>query len=385
MILRWQYQSFRNTVRAAFTNRPLETVFVAVGALLVIAFNAADAYALVVDAGPMLRGQWPRVVIAGLAASAVLGGTIGFSLGRWASARARALWIAVLPWPDAAKKRSARSAALTHVAALGSVALALGWISSAALGQPNAFLWGAAASAAFLIPAGVAAVIGAGDADHSDEPPDIALAPARPSWIGKLAAALDRSSPRWVGVWAQTDNSPYVSAWWIGSLVICGGAAGAISIAQWQPWPSVVMSAIGGNLAFMVGLNAQPLLSPVLRSTSIGYAEVWMALIRLPAVLSLAWFGLAALPALLVSRHFGGEAAGFIPVLTLLNILFSASVALNPSSRSRATFLYVILLAVILYQGLQYGMAYGVLDVVVMLGAGALLWSGARRRFRLNG
>jgi len=359
--------------------------FVSIGALLVIAYNVADYYLWLADAGAAMRQHWTRVARGGLAVSALLGAIVGYSLGRWASSKARALWITVLPWPDEAKKRSARFAAMSVATAITPIAAFFGWIVAFAVAQPNALLSGLLTGLAFLFPAAAAAFAGASDAERTDEPADKGLVPTRQSLIGWLAIALDRSVPRWLGLWAQSENSAYVSAWWIGSLVICGGAAGAISIAQWQPWPSVVMSAIGGNLAFMVALNARLVLSPVLRSTSIGYAAVWMALIRLPAVLSLAWFMVAALPALLVSRHFGGEAAGAVPVLLLLNILFSASLALNPSSRSRATFLYVILLAVILYQGLQYGVAYGVLAVVVMLGAGALLWSGARKRFRLNG
>jgi len=356
-----------------------------IGALFVIAYNAAEYYSSLVEAGPLVREDWSDVALSGLAASAVSGGLVGYSLGRWASAKARALWIAVLPWPDAAKKRSARSAALTLSAGCAALPVLCGWIVTTAIGEPYVFLSGVLTGLAFLVPAAAAAVIGSGDADHVDEPADTALAPTRHSWIKRLATGLDPSSPRWVGLWEQDENSPYVSVWWVGSLVVLGGAAAAITIAQWQPWPSIGVAVIGGNLAFMTLINGQPLLSPVLRSTSAGYGAVWMALIRAPAILSLAWFAAAAVPAIVVSAHFGGEIAGAIPILALLDLLFCAAVALNPSSRQRAAILYLILLAVIGYQGLQYGLAYGVLAVAVMLGVVAYLWSRARKRFRSNG
>ncbi len=358
--------------------------FVSIGALLVIAYNVADYYVWLADAGAAMRQHWTRVALGGLAVSALLGAIVGYSLGRWASSKARALWITVLPWPDEAKKRSARFAAMSVATAITPIAAFFGWIVAFAVAQPNALLSGLLTGLAFLFPAAAAAFAGASDAERTDEPADKGLVTTRQSLIGWLAIALDRSVPRWLGLWAQSENSAYVSAWWIGSLILCAGAAGAISVAQWQPWPSIVTAVIGGNLAFMASVNGRPLLSPALRSTSVGYFAAWLALIRVPAVLSLAWFAMAALPAVLVSRHFGGESVGALPLLFLLDVLFCASVALVPSSRRKAAFLYVSLLVVVLYQGIQYGVAYGVLAVAIVFGVVALLWSRARRRFRSN-
>jgi hypothetical protein len=385
MILRWQYQSFRNTVHALYSSRPLEMWLVSIGALLVVACNVADYYSYLVQSASFVRAQWTRVALVGLAASAVLGATVGYSLGRWASSKTRAVWMAVLPWPDEAKKRSARSAAVTLATAIAAFVAFFGWIVTVAVGQPGSLLCGLLTGSAFLAPAVAAVFAGSRDADQTYAPADRGLAPSRQSRISRLAVSIDRSPPRWAGLWAQSENSLYATAVLIGSLVVLGGAAGAISIAQWQPWPSLGVAVLGGNLAFMLVIDGQPLLSPVLRSTSVGYAAVWMALIRVPALLSLAWFAAAAVPAIVVSPHFGGESAGALPILAFLDVLFCAAVALNPSSRRRAAILYVILLAVIMYQGLQYGIAYGVLAVVAVLGVVALLWFRARKRFRSHG
>jgi len=333
----------------------------------------------------MVRAQWAGVALGGLAALAVLGSIAGISLGRWASAKARAPWWAALPWHDSARKRSVRSAAVTLAAALTPVAMICGWVVPFAVRQPGSLPSGVLAGLVYLMPAVGAAYIGSKDADQADEPAHAELAPVRQSRINRLAIALDRSAPKWVGLWAQADNGLHGTAWWVGSLIVGAGTAGAISVAQWQPWPSVVAAVVGGNLVFMAALNGRPLLSPVLRSSPVGYGAVWVALVRLPAFLSAAWFAAATVPVVLVSRNFGGESAGVFPVLALLDILFCAAVALDPSSRRRATLLYVGFLAVIIYQGLGYGVAYGALAVAIMLGVVALLWRQARKRFRSNG
>ena len=69
----------------------------------------------------------------------------------------------------------------------------------------------------------------------------------------------------------------------------------------------------------------------------------------------------------------------------LLDILFCAAIGVDPSSRRRAMLLCAGFLAVIIYQGLGYGVAYGALAVAIMLGVVALLWRQARKRFRSNG
>jgi membrane protein YqaA with SNARE-associated domain len=90
----------------------------------------------------MARGQWLRLAFAGCVAAAVLGGIVGYSLGRWASNRANAPWLSVLPWSHGAKKRSARSAALTLSVSLSQMIVVLGWVITSTLGQPDPLLSG---------------------------------------------------------------------------------------------------------------------------------------------------------------------------------------------------------------------------------------------------
>jgi hypothetical protein len=380
VILRWQFQTYLNAFRVLITDRPTETITVSGGAVLLIIYYAAGLYVTLVDNAPVIRAHWPYVAGAVLGVAVTAGSWLGYSLGRRAMCRARAPWITVLPWPDSAKHRSARSASLTLGAALTPIAILYGAAITFAVAKPFAVVSGLLTGLCFFLPSASASMVATRKTHDKFEDANITPVSTRDSWVTRLAIVIDRAVPKWVGVWAEAANSRFVPLWWMGSLAIGGGTAGTFSISQWKPWPSVVVAIAGGNLAFAISLNGQPLLSPVLRSSPVGYASVWRALIRLPAILSLAWFAIAALPAIIVSAHLGGECAGAVPPLIFLDALFCAAVALNLSSRRRAMLLYVCLLGVIIYQGLQYGIAYGGLAIVIMLAR--LIQRGAGIRWR---
>jgi hypothetical protein len=207
----------------------------------------------------------------------------------------------------------------------------------------------------------------------------------RPALLWRLVARLDRRAPRWTGLWAQGDGGRRLSFWWCATLVLVGGSAAAMSVAQGSVWPSVIAAVAGGNAAYCVGLRGGILESAVLRASPAAFGAVWAAVARGPLALSVLWFFVAAAPGFAVSAGAWREIAGGFVVLLALKGFFSSAVAASPASKQRASVLYGAGLCMILYQGAAYGIAYGVLTCVAAAGFCGLLWRRARRRFRIYG
>jgi hypothetical protein len=101
--------------------------------------------------------------------------------------------------------------------------------------------------------------------------------------------------------------------------------------------------------------------------------------------LAFLWFGVAALPAMAVSGGAWRQVLGAAGVLLALNLLALTAAAVCPGSQRQAAVLYAMLLGTILHEGAQYGVAFGALVALVMIGVASLLWRQARRRFRGQG
>jgi len=378
----WHWLGVRNGVRAAWGNNRRELVLVVAGVAFLMVYNLASIYSSLMDVAPIVRSAWHRILLAEMAATMMIGATCGRLCGRWAGRQISAAWLAVLPWPPAERLRAARLACFTVGGVLTPLPAFCGWGVGHAVAAPHQAIATAALGLGFMVAFLTASLPGAGrnivaDADDVAEP-----AQPRVAVVWRLVERLDRMAPRWAGVWAQGDHGRFISRWWLANLLAAGGAAGAITLTQGWIWPSVVISVVGGNLAYMMALVGAPLLSPVLRSSPVQYGVAWGAMARAPLALSLLWSGVAAVPALIVSGAAWRQALGGLGVLMTLNLLFSVAVAAVPSSRRQAAMLYVCLLCVIIYQGLEYGMAYGALAGVAVLGVAGLLWRQARRRFR---
>jgi hypothetical protein len=253
-----------------------------------------------------------------------------------------------------------------------------GWGMSHAVAAPHTVLAGPAMALCFaagFVVAGQAAGLAAAEGARAARSRKLAL-------MWRVVAKLDRTAPRFVGIWAQGDGGRALSRTWLVLLVAVGGFAACVTVVQGRIWPSIVAAVIGGNVVFLSGMRGEPMLSPVLRSLPVGFAQAWWGLVRGPATLASLWFGVAALPALVVSGAAWRQVLGAAGVLLALNLLALTAVAVCPGSRRQAALLYAILLGAIVYEGAQYGFALGGLAAVAMAGVSALLWRQARRRFR---
>jgi hypothetical protein len=382
LLIWWQWLGVRNGARSAWDNHRGELVLVGAGLTFLIVYNLASVHASLVQAAPAIRSSWQRILLAGTAASVVSGMVSGRLCARWAGRRVSAAWLAVLPWPAAERRRAARLACLAVSGVLTPVPAFCGWGVGHAVAAPHQVVATTAMGLCFMVAFLSASLPGAGQDNVSAEDNAVAGESPKVSLIWRLVGPVDQLAPRWAGIWAQGDDARGLSRWWLASLLVGGGTAGAVTLTQRWTWPSVVISVAGANFAYMVALRGAPLLSPVLRASPVRYAAACGAMARTPAVLSLLWAAIALAPALIVSVGSWQEGLSGVAALVMLNLLFTSAMAVVPSSRRLAALLYVCLLCVIFHQGLEYGMAYGALAAVAVVGVALLLWRQARRRFR---
>jgi hypothetical protein len=123
----------------------------------------------------------------------------------------------------------------------------------------------------------------------------------------------------------------------------------------------------------------------VLRASALHFGKAWAGIVRGPLALSAFWFFVAASPAMAVSAGAWRPIAGAGALLLALNALFCTALAASPGSRQRAVILYACCVGIVIYQGAEYGVAYGALTAFAAACVCALLWRRARRRFRFNG
>jgi hypothetical protein len=385
VILRWQLLGMRNATRAACAGRLWNTLLVTGAAALLVIYNVASLYASLARAAPVIRGAWPAVREGGLAACLVLGLACGYGAASWAARRAQAPWLAALPWPDGARRRAIRVAAFALGGGLMPVPAMCGWGVSHAVHAAHQDLAGLTLAVCFAGSFAAGAWPGERRSMRVRAMRAGPSAAARVAHLWRLTEKLDRSAPRWAGSWAQADGGTRLSVVWLAAMAVIGGSAAAMTFAQNTVWPSVIAGAAGGNLVYAVGLRAQVLTSPVLRASPVTFFAAWWAVARRPWALSLLWFAAAALPALMLDKAAWRQMAGGAAILLALNVLFSSTVAASPGSKQRAVVLYCTGLGMILYQGAEYGVAYGTLACLAASCLCGVLWCQARRRFRVHG
>jgi hypothetical protein len=381
IVLRWQLLGLRNGIADLLRARGGEVALFGCAALLLLGGYCAGLYQSLEKAAPMVRAVWPRIAVGGAILALAFGWRSGQAIGAWAGRRAASSWLVVLPMTNSARLRAARVASLAVGGALLPLPALCGWVVSGSAAAPHALLAGPVMALCFAAGFAVAAQPG----PWSTEPAERARRTRRVALMWRVVARLDRSAPRYVGIWAQGDGGRDLSFAWLASLVAMGGFAACITVAQARIWPSLVAAVVGANLVFLAGLRGGPMLSPVLRSLPVSFARAWWGVARGPLALALLWFGVAVLPAVTVSAGAFRRILGAAGVLVALNLLVLTAVAVCPGSRRQASVLYTIMLGAILYEGVQYGFAFGGLAAVAMAGVAMLLWRQARRRFRGTG
>lgn len=383
MILRWQMAGLANWLTAVLRQRPKDIAFIAIAGTALLAFQAANIYLDLVQEVAKIRQAWPTIALAGMAFAGLAGLFAGRRLTAFCHRLASAPWIGVLPWPDHVRLHAARRAAIWLGAPWGAGAALLGWMLASAISAPNPIACAACPSAAFMAVFALAVFWPRrpGFLQAAEAPP--VAAPNGLARLRRLAGYVDQARPRWAGTWALgPERSGF---WWPAVLALGIGFAACISLVQRQAWPSLLMAVAGGHAVFLGMLRGAPLLSPVLTTSSVGFGAAWAAMARLPLALSYIWFLLAALPALTLSAAAWRQSCGAAFCLALLNGLFAACLAITPWSRRQACLLHALALLAMLQQGLEYGPAYGILAMVLILCLAAYLLHRARQKFRAHG
>jgi hypothetical protein len=385
LILRWQITGLANSGAATFRSRPGETLFVALGAACLVAYQLGSLYIDLAHEAAPIRRHWPHILAFGADIAAVAGLAVATHLTRHANSWARAPWLAVLPWNDQARRSDIRRAALWLATPFAACIFLVVWMAAQATHAPHPLLSSCVPLFAFAAASTAATTWQLRPAAGAGTARPRPVRTSRPARLQALLAGLDSPSPRWAGSWALGNAAYHLPLWWLASLLLCGGSAAIISLAQHWPWPSLVMAVLGGHVMFLASLRAAPLLSPVLRAAPVRYAAAWAAMLRLPLALSFAWLVCAAPPALAAQGTAWRAVPGAAMGLLLLNALFAAALASVPGSRRQALCLHALGLGLVLQQTFEYGLSYGICAAVLIFALAAILVRRARLRFRANG
>jgi hypothetical protein len=391
LILRWQALTAKNGLGDLVREYKIDIVV----AIFTLAFTGMYLAEAMVRNAAAMRAAWPIVAMSALGAS----GALGLIAGRWMMGStlklACAVWTAALPIPVAARLKSAGLAAfavgLAEAALLGiGVSLNCGLIGVAhpvidGLLVAIIFLWGFVAS---LIARGWliwrtpladgqsrdAAVLQrlryAGDSE--------ALA-GRESGAFDVLAKFDQRVPRWIGRWAmETRGAPGAS----GDLMLLLAAAPLVAVAslvQGNAAPVSIFGAVGGHAAFVFTLRSHPLASAILRTSPLKFALAWAGVMRLPLVISMAYFVPLALIGLVADPAHWPLAIACTLALLTANGMYSTLLANVPLFPAAAQIIHAVALMLVLQGAFQIN-AWIALPIAAYL---VLSWRSARRRYRV--
>jgi hypothetical protein len=313
--------------------------------------------------------------------AALLSGAVeGIAMARLAQTRAHAPFLKALPLSDRDRRDMAAYAALRLGGPLIVVDGLLIAIAAAAATQSLPLLWGV--GAALLSAAGFAAGMGvqlrmpyrlpaADSGDASGRGRGLSLV-----WI-------DRRRPSWLGSWAGgyvggRVRFPLRVTIGIALFALAGVGLATAALVNGTAAPAVLGGVVGGVSIFMLLLKCQPLLSPVLRASRLGFTRAVRGLVRLPLALSLAFFAALAVPAYAAEPGMMAMPISGAIGLVALNGIYAVFAAFFANSRRLAAFAFFAALGLTAYESLEYGRT-------VLLGLAALLvflWVRARGAYR---
>ena len=359
-----------------------DAVWIWGGGALLAAYAIADAAAVLRLHADALRAAGWIGPEAAAASASLLGALGGLVLGRATAMRANASFLVVLPMSLRGRRRSAWLAAaivglplgLATAGALGAAAVLVGERPGpVAAAATLAFYVAFAGLASIRIAAITGIVLGAGS--HRAKQ-GLRLPPLE---------RIDKLGLAWIGSWAwNLPGGRLIAGVRIAIVASTVGAALALlvatSLVHRRAAPSVLGGVFLGVLIFMATLRCHPLASPVLRNAPLGFARAWMRLLRLPLTLSMVLFALPAGAAVAAE-----PAAWAMPVagsvwLVVLNLAYAVFAAYFVTAPLLAVVAFVTALAYADYETLEYGRS-------ILLALGllvALLWRGARRRYRVG-
>jgi hypothetical protein len=110
---------------------------------------------------------------------------------------------------------------------------------------------------------------------------------------------VDRAYPTWLSSWAiglEAGRLPF--SWSRMTAISLLGLAAILpcvaSLADHQSGPALAGAVVAGLCAFMLVVRCEPLLSPVLTTAPIGFMQAWLAMLRLPLLVSAVFFVIPA-------------------------------------------------------------------------------------------
>jgi hypothetical protein len=271
---------------------------------------------------------------------------IGITAGRNAAQRRQRMigapWLAILPLSNRQIARSIRTAliadAITH-AALFTLLLAT-------LPKPPQIIPTGTMPAACLITFLAAFAIAARQAaPRTSSSPRTTIAAPNP--LPRPLEPLDSRRPAHLGAWAlQPRLRPILTALPL-SFIVSVGVATAAAQAAAAPTVAPALAIIMPVTLLIIALETLPILSPVLRTSPLGYRHAVIALLRLPIVLAASW--LALFDALAhAARWMSPPLIGFTLIAALgLGTLYAlTALSLPRSGRSAVAFYLIALLLV---------------------------------------
>lgn len=308
------------------------------------------------------------------------GAITGLGIARIARARAYSPFLKAQPLSrNQRRDAAARAANILGIPMLAFDGL-LVFAGAIAAEQSWAIAWGVGATAVSMIGFVLALRLRLRTAHI---PPEMGTARAEPHAGGFSLGWIDRRKPAWIGSWANGLEGgrfrPSLRAALMLLVFVGAGTIAAIgSVVRKDASAAIIIGVVGGLAIFMMALSCRPLLSPVLRASSLGFTRAVRGLARLPLLLSLLFFGALAAPAYAAEPGTMLMPLSGAATLLSLNAIYTAFVAFFAFSRRLAAVAFFAALGLTAYETLEYGRT-------VLLGLAALvifLWIKARGNYR---
>lgn len=312
---------------------------------------------------------------------ALLGAISGYGMALLTQSRAHAPFLKAQPLGAEKRRRMAAYAALALGIPEATLIAVLVAIGAGAAAHPPALAWGLGGACVW------AAGYFAGMAFRLRLPyraPAEALAASAGSRRRGISVAwIDGRKPSWLGSWAAdlaggrfrfTFRRALI---WL-SFALAAALLATASVVQNTATPAILGGVVGGLAIFMLALRCRPLLSPVLRSSSLSFTRAVRGLVRLPLILSMLFFGALAVPAYAAEPGtIAMPMSGLIGLLAL-NASYAVFAAFFAHSRRLAVLAFFAALGLADYEALEYGRTVLLAFVALLI----FLWVRARGAYR---
>ncbi len=283
------------------------------------------------------------------AAAAIFGAAAGALIAGATAVRAQAPFLLSLPLSEQSRRRAAAVAALVFSlppAALFGLAI---WAGCRGVEKPDALVHSAAALTLFLA-GSVAGVFARLWLAFRAEAPAKEKPGPRTGKTALVFARIDGATPARVGQWCWS-LAPKRLVMAAGAVVaVIAALASGASLEQGRAAPAVLAGLMGGLLVFMLVLRCDPLGSPVLRATPLGFFRAWRALLRIPGSLAAAFYAGPAAAAVVAEPQALAQPIGAAFILLALCAVYAIFAAFYGRRPVLAGFSYCSALLYVAYE-----------------------------------